>query len=319
MVAGWRHGCHCHDENSVSIGHDIDPTSHTDLVLMTPDQYCQERAANSGSSFYSSFRLLPTDQRRAITALYAFCREVDDVVDSGIDPALAAIKLRWWSDELANAYEGKPQHMVTRALAPHLKAFDLPRNIFDDIIDGMSMDLMQSRYANFGELETYCYRAAGTVGILAANIFGFSDPATLTYARELGIALQLINILRDVPEDASRGRIYLPLNELAAHGVTEHDLLACNQTEQARTLFAYQGERAATRYRNALGMLPQADIPAQRTGLAMGAIYRATLAEIEDDGFQVLRHRVALPKLRKIWIAWSTARRAARHRLPKAI
>lgn len=285
---------------------------------MNPEEYCQQRAARSGSSFYQSFRLLPPVQRRAITALYAFCREVDDVVDSGIDPALAAIKLAWWREEIGRAYAGQPQHPVTQALAPHLTAFDLPRAVFDDILDGMSSDLVQNRYADFDALETYCYRAAGTVGILAARIFGFSDPATLDYARELGIALQLINILRDVPEDASRGRIYLPQDELADHDVTEADLLACRDTPQARKLFAYQAARAATRYRNALALLPTVDIPAQRTGLAMGAIYRATLEEIEQDGFQVLRHRVALPKLRKIWIAWSTARRAARYRLPKA-
>ena len=275
---------------------------------MTPQAYCEQRAARSGSSFYHAFRLLPPARRDAITALYAFCREVDDVVDECSEPALAAIKLKWWDEEVDRAYDGRPQHPVGQALAGHVARFALPRQVLHEVVAGMAMDLSRHRYRDHAELADYCYHAAGTVGILAAHVFGFEDPATLDYARELGHSLQLINIVRDVREDAARGRIYLPQQELARFGVTEAEVLGNHDSDRLAALLADMARGAREHHARALALLPPADRAAQRAGLVMAAIYLATLDEIERDGFRVLQHRVHLTPLRKLWIAWSAAR-----------
>ncbi|MFN2339229.1 MAG: presqualene diphosphate synthase HpnD, partial [Gammaproteobacteria bacterium] len=259
---------------------------------MNPDQYCQRRAAASGSSFYYSFLFLPTEQRRAILALYAFCREVDDVVDDCQDPGVARLKLQWWREEIGRAFQGSPQHPVTRALQPQLERYNLPEEYFREIIDGMQMDLDQARYADFSALALYCYRAAGVVGLLAAEIFGYQDRGTLNYATELGTALQLTNILRDVREDARRGRIYLPQDELRRAGVEEEDILRGVSTPPLQSLLAQQAARAREYYQRAEQALPEVDRPAQRSGLIMSTIYSTLLDEIEADGFRVLERRV---------------------------
>ncbi|HSJ49079.1 MAG TPA: presqualene diphosphate synthase HpnD [Gammaproteobacteria bacterium] len=279
---------------------------------MNPDQYCQRRAAASGSSFYYSFLFLPAEQRRAILALYAFCREVDDVVDDCQDPGVARLKLQWWREEIGRAFQGSPQHPVTRALQPQLERYNLPEEYFREIIDGMQMDLDQARYADFSALALYCYRVAGVVGLLAAEIFGYQDRGTLKYATELGTALQLTNILRDVREDARRGRIYLPQDELRRAGVEEEDILRGVSTPPLQSLLAQQAARARDYYQRAEQTLPEVDRPAQRSGLIMSSIYGTLLDEIEADGFRVLERRVALTPLRKLWIAWSTLRREKR-------
>lgn len=279
---------------------------------MNPDQYCQRRAAASGSSFYYSFLFLPAEQRRAILALYAFCREVDDVVDDCQDPGVARLKLQWWREEIGRAFQGGPQHPVTLALQPQLERYNLPEEYFREIIDGMQMDLDQARYADFSALALYCYRAAGVVGLLAAEIFGYQDRGTLNYATELGTALQLTNILRDVREDAQRGRIYLPQDELRRAGVEEEDILRGVTTPPLQSLLAQQAARAREYYQRAEQVLPEVDRPAQRSGLIMSTIYSTLLDEIEADGFRVLERRVALTPLRKLWIAWSTLRREKR-------
>jgi 15-cis-phytoene synthase len=174
---------------------------------MTPDEYCQQKATASGSSFYYSFLFLPPERRRAITALYAFCREVDDAVDEASEPQLAAAKLAWWRSEVANLYAGRPQHPVTRALDPFREKFSITAGRLNEIIDGMEMDLTRTRYLDWPGLERYCYLVAGVVGLLAAGIFGYRNPATLEYARHLGIAFQLTNVIRDVGEDARKNRI----------------------------------------------------------------------------------------------------------------
>jgi phytoene synthase len=273
---------------------------------MTPDEYCQQKAAASGSSFYYSFLFLPPEKRRAITALYAFCREVDDVVDECTDPQLAATKLAWWRNEVANLFAAKPQHPVTRALAPGVGAYGITAERLNDIIDGMEMDLTQSRYLDWAGLERYCYRVASVVGLLAAGIFGYRSPRTLEYARDLGIAFQLTNIIRDVGEDARKNRIYVPMEDLKRFGVTAADILKGNQTPAFCELMRYQAERARTYYARAGQALPDEDRRAQRPGLIMAAIYRALLAEIERDGFRVLKQRTSLTPLRKLWIAWRT-------------
>ncbi len=273
---------------------------------MTPDQYCQDKAAASGSSFYYSFMFLPTDKRRAITALYAFCREVDDVVDECSDESVARTTLNWWRSEVAAIYGGKPQHPVTQALVPLVKQFNLPQEHLLEIIDGMEMDLSQHTYADFKALQLYCYRVASVVGLLAAEIFGYSDRKTLKYAHDLGIAFQLTNIIRDVGEDARRGRIYLPLDELAQFGVHTGDLLDAKEKEGFQQLMQFQVERAQRFYQQAFDQLPQVDRKSQRTGLIMAAIYRATLDEIVASGCHVLKERISLTPLRKLWLAYKT-------------
>ncbi len=274
--------------------------------LMTPDEYCQQQAAQSGSSFYYSFLFLPPDRRRAITALYAYCREVDDVVDECSDPALAHTKLAWWRSEVGSLYEGRPQHPVTQALAPHVEPFGIRQELLTDILDGMEMDLSENRYPDFAALRQYIHRVAGVVGLLAAGIFGYRNPRTLEYAERLGTAFQLTNIVRDVGEDARKGRIYIPADELARFGVPAADILALRETDAFAELMRFQIHRARQSYDEAIGMLPAEDRRAQRPGLMMAAIYRALLEEIRRDGCRVLSQRTTLTPIRKLWIAWRT-------------
>jgi phytoene synthase len=273
---------------------------------MTPDQYCQQKAAGSGSSFYYAFLFLPPERRRAITALYAFCREVDDVVDESTDAQLAHAKLAWWRQEIAGLFAGNPQHPVTRALQPALAPFGITAERLNEIIDGMQMDLTQTRYLDFTGLERYCYHVAGVVGVLAAGIFGYTDARTLDYAKNLGTAFQLTNIIRDVGEDARKNRVYLPMEDLQKFNVTAADLLNARHGEAFVALMRFQVERAQSFYDKALAALPAADRRAQRPGLIMAAIYRTLLLEIEREGFQVLRQRTSLTPLRKLWLAWKT-------------
>ena len=277
---------------------------------MTPNEYCQQRAAKSGSSFYYSFLFLDPARRQAITALYAFCREVDDVVDESTDHALAGTRLAWWRSEIAALAEGKPSHPVTQALSVAADRYKLPVKLFFEIIDGMEMDLLQDRYADFQALKLYCYRVAGAVGLAAAEIFGYQDSRTLAYAEALGLALQLTNIIRDVGEDARRGRIYLPQDELARFDVPESDLLEARYSDNVSRLLAFQIERAEACYVTAMLHLPAADRKAQRTGLVMAAIYHALLEKLKRDGSRVLDRRSSLSPLTKLWLAWRTWRKA---------
>jgi 15-cis-phytoene synthase len=293
---------------------------------MTPDEYCQQKAAQSGSSFYYSFLFLPPRERRAIIALYAFCREVDDVVDECSDAAVARMKLGWWRTQVDALYEaaagdknastpqaadGAPRHPVAQALVPVVAAFRLPRERLHEIIDGMEMDLTQRRYADFAALKVYCHRVAGVVGLLSAQIFGYGDERTLAYAETLGLAFQLTNIIRDVGEDARRDRVYLPLDELARFGVGVGDILGARDNDGFRSLIGFQIERALGYYAEAMSALPASDRKAQRPGLVMAAIYQALLEEIRVDVASVLNRRTSLTPLRKIWIAWRTWHRTS--------
>ncbi|MCA1246620.1 presqualene diphosphate synthase HpnD [Massilia sp. MS-15] len=273
---------------------------------MSPDEYCQQKTVQSGSSFYYSFLFLPPERRRAITALYAFCREVDDTVDETSDASVARIKLAWWRTEVSTMYTGTPTHPVTQALQPHIAPYGLEQQHLQAIIDGMEMDLDQSRYLDFPNLERYCWRVAGVVGILSASIFGHTNPQTLAYAEKLGLAFQLTNIIRDVGDDARKGRIYLPVNELQRFNVTAADILNFRHSEKFEALMRFQNERAQRIYDEALALLPKEDRRAQRPGLMMAAIYRTLLDEIARDGFHVLNQRISLTPLRKLWLAWKT-------------
>jgi phytoene synthase len=274
---------------------------------MTPKQYCQQKTAASGSSFYYSFMFLPKHKREAITALYAFCREVDDVVDECTELKVAQVKLAWWKEEIQNLYKGKPIHPVTKALQPFVQSFHLSEELFIEIIDGMEMDLNFNRYEDFKQLQLYCYRVASVVGILSAQIFGFHNRKTLKFAHDLGLAFQLTNIIRDVGEDARRNRIYIPLDELARFGVTEEDILRSRESDAVKKLLEFQIERAESYYDRALNELPAEDRKSQRVGLIMAAIYRTLLREIKADGAEkVLNSRTSLGTLRKLSLAFNT-------------
>ncbi len=273
---------------------------------MTPDEYCQQKAVASGSSFYYSFLFLPPERRRAITALYAYCREVDDVVDECTDAGVARVKLAWWRDEIGKLYDGKPQHPVTQALACAVVTHDLQRQHMLELIDGMAMDLDYNRYPDFDTLKLYCHRVAGVVGLMSASIFGYSDKQTLEYAPALGLAFQLTNIIRDVGEDARRNRIYLPLDELEKFKVSEADIQAARETENFKKLMAFQIERALAQYDTAFAKLPARDRKPQIPGIIMAVIYRTLLEEIRDGGCKVLRQRTSLTPMRKLWIASKT-------------
>jgi phytoene synthase len=273
---------------------------------VTPEQYVQDKAASSGSSFYYAFLFLPPPRRAAITAFYAFCREVDDVVDEVADPSVAAQKLAWWRQEVQRTFGGQPSHPAMKALAPHIEAYGVRADHLQAVIDGCEMDLSQSRYLDFAGLQQYCHRVAGIVGEVAARIFGHTDPATIDYAHRLGLALQLTNIIRDVGDDARRGRIYLPVEELQRFDVKAHEILNRGYSERFTALMRFQAERAQRCYDEAFALLPEADRRPQVPGLMMANIYRTLLGEIEAGGFQVLHQRISLTPVRKLWIALRT-------------
>lgn len=271
---------------------------------MNPEQYVQQKAASSGSSFYYAFLFLPAQRRAAITAFYAFCREVDDVVDEVSDPGVARTKLAWWQSEVSQSFAGKPTHPVMQAVMPHVPAYGLEERQFQAIIQGCQMDLEQTRYLDFPGLARYCHLVAGVVGEVSARIFGQTDAATTGYAHKLGLAFQLTNIIRDVGEDAMRGRIYLPVSELQQFDVKAHEILNRKYSDNFTKMMRFQAQRAHGLYDEALAMLPAADRRSQKPGLMMASIYRTLLREIEAEDFKVLHQRISLTPLRKLWLAW---------------
>ena len=271
---------------------------------MTPQDYVQQKAVASGSSFYYAFLFLPKERRAAITAFYAFCREVDDVVDDIADASVAASKLAWWQSEVTQAFAGQPTHPVMQALMPLAGTYAIEQRHLQAVIEGCQMDLAQTRYLDYPGLQRYCHLVAGVVGEVAANIFGQTQPKTTEYAHKLGQALQLTNILRDVGEDALRGRIYLPMSDLQRFDVKANEILNRGYSERFSSLMAFQAQRAHALYDEALALLPATDRRAQKPGLMMAIIYRALLREIEHDQFQVLHQRISLTPLRKMWLAW---------------
>jgi 15-cis-phytoene synthase len=280
------------------------------IPVMTPNAYCKQKAAQSGSSFYYSFLFLPTEKRLAMTALYAFCREVDDIVDSAKEINIAQQKIKWWSEEIDRLFENKAQHPITKALQPFIKLYNWDKQWFKDLLYGMRMDLEHRDYETFEELEQYCYYVAGIVGILSTHIFGFTDEKTLTFSKNLGIALQLINITRDLREDANRNRVYLPEQDLKTVGLSRSAILDQSAPLPAlQQVLQMQADRARHYAKIAFDSLPESDRYAQVSGLMMSEIYFELLKSIEDSKFQVLTHRISLTPIRKLWIAWKTARR----------
>lgn len=241
-------------------------------------------------------------------ALYAFCREVDDVVDTCREENIARVKLQWWRDTMKQTFAGEPQHPVQKALLPYIKKHQLPLELFLEIIDGMEMDLTQRRYAHFSDLSLYCYRVASAVGLLTVEILGYQNNAVRMYAHHLGLAFQLTNILRDVREDAERGRIYIPLEDLHRYKVSENEVLSLHASPALTQVLKLQAQRAREYYQKAFDCLPEEDRFTQLCGIIMAAIYMETLNAIEKSGFNVLKNRLSLTPIKKIWIAWKTAR-----------
>jgi phytoene synthase len=270
----------------------------------------------SGTNFYYAFRILPEEKRRAIYAVYAFCRVVDDCVDE--EGGEGEEGLRRWLAELHRAYAGRPETELGRELAETVARFPIPRGAFEDVVAGCRMDLTTSRYGTFADLRVYCERVASAVGLASIEVFGYDDPRTREYAVELGLALQLTNILRDVAGDAARDRLYLPLEDLARFGVTEADLLAvaldpaAPRGDGVSRLLAFEADRARSHYAVAASLLPPRDRRSMLAAEIMGAIYREVLEEWARRGHPVGGARVQLGKARKVWIALRTLFRVRR-------
>lgn len=275
---------------------------------MSPDEYCQNKAAQSGSSFYYAFLFLSPERRKAITALYAFCREVDDIVDETLESSVARMKLVWWREQVNALYHNPKEvaHPVMKALAPHVAVYDLKMSELLAVIDGMEMDLEEVRYQTWEDLKKYCWHVASVVGILSAKIFGQTTEKTSDYAAKLGLAFQLTNIIRDVGDDARRGRIYLPMADLDQFNVRASEILDAQHSDRFEALMRFETERAYGLYKEAALALPEQDRRAQRPGLLMASIYYALLEEIARDKWEVLDKRISLTPIRKFWLAWKT-------------
>ena len=271
---------------------------------MTPQEYCKQKTKESHSSFLTAFIFLKKEKREALTALYAFCREVDDIADECLDHEIASRKLNWWREEIERLFKSEPQHPVSKALHPFISHFNLSKNYFIEIIDGMEMDVKFNRYESFEQLQLYCYRVASCVGILSANIFGFKNKNTLDFAKNLGIALQLTNIIRDLGEDARRGRIYIPLDELKKLDVSEEEIISLKNSKKIKYLVKNQVDRAKQFYDLAIKTLPTEDKKSQKIGLVMGNIYYVLLNKIlNEDPEKILNQKTILPGFRNLRIS----------------
>jgi len=283
---------------------------------MDPHDYCQEKVAAAGSTLYYSFLFLPDERRRPLIALHAFADEIRAAVDGVSEPEAARMKVAWWRAELERLYAGSANHPVARALAPEVEHLGLEPADLEAPLAAADMDLEHGRYPDFAALERYCHLRAAVSGPLAARVTGYRDARTLDYARLLGTALALTRILCEVRADASRGRIYIPAEDLAEHGVRPAELAHGHTPGHVRRLLQSQARRARDCFERALATLPAVDRHAQHGGVIRARIALALLDEIERDGYRVLEHRVALTPLRKLWIAWRTARAGQwRHRL----
>ena len=276
-------------------------------------EHCAQVTRRSRSSFYYAFILLPPERRRALHAVYAFCRFIDDIAD---DEAIRepALLLKRWREELDRVYSGAPTRALSRALADSARRFKIPRELFEEIINGVEMDLSRKRYQTWEELRPYCYRVASALGLICIEIFGYSNPSAKLYAENLGLALQLTNILRDVREDAERGRIYLPLEDLARFNVSENEILGGVYSPNFVRLMDFEARRARELYALAQSELAPEDRATLLTAEAMRLIYAALLERIINSNYRVLdrRHRLSAPhKLYLVGRAWAEGRISA--------
>ncbi len=286
-----------------------------DASLDADYERCAQITRRSRSSFYYAFILLPPDRRRALHAVYAFCRFIDDIAD---DEAIRepALLLRRWREELDRVYAGVPTRALSRALADSARRFTIPRDLFVEIIAGVEMDLSRKRYQTFEELRPYCYRVASALGLICIEIFGYRNPSAKLYAENLGLALQLTNIIRDVGEDAARGRIYLPLEDLARFHVSEDEILGGVYSSNFASLMDFEAKRAQELYAKAQSALAPEDRATLLTAEAMRLIYAALLERIMKSNYRVLdrRHSLSAPhKLYLVGRAWAAGRFAAVH------
>ena len=288
--------------------------SHRDGASLDADyEHCAQVTRRSRSSFYYAFILLPPERRRALHAVYAFCRFIDDIAD---DEAIRepALLLKRWREELDRVYSGAPTRALSRALADSARRFKIPRELFEEIINGVEMDLSRKRYQSWEELRPYCYRVASALGLICIEIFGYSNPSAKLYAENLGLALQLTNILRDVREDAERGRIYLPLEDLARFNVGENEILGGVYSPNFVRLMDFEARRARELYALAQSELAPEDRATLLTAEAMRLIYAALLERIINSNYRVLdrRHRLSAPhKLYLVGRAWAEGRISA--------
>ncbi len=279
---------------------------------MTPSQYCREKVCTAGSSFYYSTLFLAPVQRDAITTVHAYAREIIEVLDECHEPAIARAKLDWWRHEIRATLDGDAHHPVCKALIPVLEDHNLPESELIELIDGVEASLNQSRYQTYQELSAYCRRIGAPVGMLSASVLECTSSATAEFARELGFVFQLTRVVRDMRLDARRGRVYVPAQELAQFDVPVAHILNGVESENFYSLMAFQFDRIAQGYEHAMARLPERDRLQLLPALILTSIYRATLDEIRNDGYRLLQHRVTLPPLRKLWIAWRTQRREKR-------
>jgi phytoene synthase len=270
---------------------------------------CAEITRKSSSNFYYAFMLLPVERRRALYAVYAFCRFVDDIADEAV--AHPAARLERWRRELQNVYAGAVERPVSRALADNVHRFNIPQRYFEEVIDGVEMDLTRKRYATFAELSRYCRRVASAVGLICIEIFGYRNPSTRLYAERLGLAFQLTNIIRDVREDAARDRIYLPREDLQRFGVSEQEILESAYTPGFNQLMEFEATRAQQVYQEAAAALPPEDRSTMVAAEGMRLIYSALLARISQSGYRVFDGRLSVSAPRKLLLvgcAWAGTR-----------
>lgn len=279
---------------------------------MTPEEYCRAKAAPRGSSLYYALYFADRRKQPALYAVHAFHAEVMGVSREVSDASVGQVKLNWWREELARLYAGTGRHPVSEALQPALERYNLAREYFEEILEAAETDRLYNAYPSFKQLSLYCHRAGGALQHLTAEINGYEDRATARYAHDLGMALQLTEILRNVRLDAERGQVYLPEDELQQAGLDRADLLKPATGERLREFFALQADRIDKFFDQAFERLAPEDARAQRSNLILAVLYRELLAEMREENFPLLDHAIHLTPLRKLWLAWRTARRPDR-------
>jgi phytoene synthase len=272
---------------------------------MTPQQYCQDKI-NDGSSRYYSLRFLPTAQQKTLTALHAFYHEVSEIRYECHDTDVARVKFQWWQEEIAQTFAGTPHHPVCQVLSEPIRYYQLAEHYFQEIIEGWRRDFDVTRYATFEDLEGYCKRTSSVLNLLCTQVLGYKNDSTLKYAEQLGIALQLTYILRELRRDIKNGRFYIPQEELVRFKVSKQSLFDGQLSQTLQALFAHQTTRIRAYSNNAFKYLAKEDRFNQRCGLIRAQLALATLQEIENDGYQILKHKIRLTPLRKLWITWHT-------------
>lgn len=273
---------------------------------MTPKEYCHEKVTKSGSNFVGAFALLGKEQRTSMEAVYAFCREVDDIADECSDPALANFKLSWWKNEVEKNFATSSNHPVLKALKKPIEQFSLPKDDFIAVIDGVMMDISHKPFADWMDLDLYCEKVAGAVGRLSTRIFGPVNEQILEYANLLGRACQYTNILRDIGEDAAKKRNYIPLSLLRKYGL-QTEINDFGGDSRFKNMCSEMASINHDLYREAFKKLPKQEYSRQRAGIVMGVIYRGLLRTIENSKFDVLNTKICLSPLEKFWVAWKAS------------